>query len=178
MQPQRWCDFDKLEETVTAQFRADSHSLHGPSHWRRVEQNGLWLASRTGADTFITRLFAWFHDSKRVNESTDPDHGLRGAEYAAHLRGSLFDMEDPAFELLFYACKWHTDIIFSGDVTVGTCWDSDRLDLGRVGIIPSGNFLSTTFGKQVAQVGSFGRVLTEAEKATAMLAGKAKTSHG
>ncbi|MEO5713155.1 MAG: hypothetical protein ABIT37_06675 [Luteolibacter sp.] len=155
MKPQRWCDFDKLVATVSGQFPAGPHSIHGPTHWKRVEQNGLWLATQTGADTLVTRLFAWFHDSKRENENNDPQHGKRGAEYAASLRGKLFDLEDSAFESLIHACTWHTDEIHSLDNTIGTCWDSDRLDLGRVGMIPSPEFMSTEFGKEVADIGSF-----------------------
>jgi uncharacterized protein len=30
-----------------------------------------------------------------------------------------------------------------GDVTVLTCWDADRLDLGRVGIRPDPTYLCT-----------------------------------
>ena len=155
MNSSRWCDFDKLIATVSGQFHAGPHSVHGPDHWRRVEQNGLWLATQTGADILVTRLFAWFHDAKRENEYTDPDHGRRGGEYAISLRGKFFDLEDAAFESLVYACTWHTDGEFSNDPTIGTCWDSDRLDLGRVGMIPSSKFMSTAFGKEVADAGSF-----------------------
>jgi len=155
MNSSRWCDFEKLIEAVSGQFHADRHSVHGPDHWRRVEQNGLWLATQTGADTLVTRLFAWFHDSKRENEHTDPDHGRRGAEYAITLRGKLFDLDDAAFDSLVYACTWHTDGDFSADPTIATCWDSDRFDLGRVGMIPSSKFMSTAFGKEVADAGSF-----------------------
>jgi uncharacterized protein len=165
MKQTRWCDFEKLEEIVTAQFHADPYSVHGPSHWRRVEQNGLWLSSRTGADSLVTRLFAWFHDSRRENDFTDPGHGLRGAEFAASLRGSLFHLEDASFELLYYACQWHTERDFTDDATVGTCWDSDRLDLGRIGVTPSDEFMSTAFGKQVAKAGSFYPFLTGTERA-------------
>lgn len=163
MNSERWCDFEKLSEAVSHQFFGDQRSVHGPTHWRRVEQNGLWLAARTGADTFITRLFAWFHDSRRVNDWTDPEHGRRGAEFAASLRGTLFDLEDAGFDLLVYACEWHTDKDYSEDATIGTCWDSDRLDLGRVGTIPSANFMSTNFGKEVAHAGSFDSFLPSLE---------------
>lgn len=165
MNTERWCDFRKLSEIVSSQFYEASYSVHGPSHWRRVEQNGLWLAARTGADTFITRLFAWFHDSRRENEYTDPEHGRRGAQFAQTLRGSLFDLEDSAFDQLYFACEWHTDRDFSEDPTIGTCWDSDRLDLGRVGTIPSEEFMSTDFGKEIARAGSFYPFLTEEERA-------------
>lgn len=84
-----------------------------------------------------------------------PGSRPEGAEYAASLRGKLFDLEDTAFESLLFACTWHTDEPFSADPTVGTCWDADRLDLGRVGMIPSPDYMSTAFGKEVAEAGSF-----------------------
>ena len=43
-------DFDPLWQLVTDQFHAPVYSVHGPDHWRRVERNGLLLATRTGAD--------------------------------------------------------------------------------------------------------------------------------
>ena len=78
-------------------------------------------------------MFAVFHDSQRVMEQTDPSHGLRGASFAAELRGKLFDLNDDDFDLLFVACVGHMDRPTDDDVTVQTCWDADRLDLGRVG---------------------------------------------
>lgn len=165
MTPSPWCDFDKLSEVISSGFQVGENSVHGPEHWKRVEQNGLWLSTRTGADTMVTHLFAWFHDSKRENDSTDPDHGRRGAEYAASLRRILYDLDDQAFEKFIYACTWHTDKDFSSDPTIGTCWDSDRLDLGRVGILPSAKFMSTDFGKEVAHVGSFTPFLNDIRKA-------------
>ena len=155
MTSSRWCDFDELIRTVSSQFRLGSYSDHGPHHWKRVEQNGLWLATQTGADLMVVRLFAWFHDAKRENECNDPDHGRRGGEYATSLRGKLFDLDDAAFESLVSACVGHTDEQFSSDPVIGTCWDADRLDLGRVGMIPSPDYMSTAFGKEVANAGSF-----------------------
>jgi uncharacterized protein len=38
--------------------------------------------------------------------------------------------------------KHHSDGEVSTDKTIQTCWDADRLDLGRVGIFPSPKFLS------------------------------------
>jgi uncharacterized protein len=47
------------------------------------------------------------------------------------------------FKRLYSACAHHTDGLTDGDPTVQTCWDADRLDLGRVGIIPKKKFLGT-----------------------------------
>jgi uncharacterized protein len=81
-------DFEKLWKLVSNQFHTVDYSVHGPDHWRRVERNALLLATRTGANIEVVRLFAVFHDSRRLNDDWDPDHGKRGAEFAATLRGN------------------------------------------------------------------------------------------
>jgi uncharacterized protein len=156
-------DFNLIWRTVSLQYHAPALSIHGPAHWRRVERNGLLLASRTGADVTVVRLFALFHDSRRENDCADEGHGARGAEYAGALRGVLYDLSEDRFKLLHEACVWHTDGRRHGDPTVGTCWDADRLDLGRVGVIPSPDFMSTDFGRQIAESGSIRPFLEEIE---------------
>jgi uncharacterized protein len=118
----------QLWELVIQQHHAPIYSVHGPAHWRRVERNGLLLSTRTGADVFVVRLFALFHDSRRENDGYDKGHGARGAEYAASLRGSAYELDDERFELLRCACEWHTDQRHHDDPTIATCWDADRLD--------------------------------------------------
>lgn len=147
-------ELSALWELVSAQFRHPVYCNHGPDHWRRVERNGLLLASRSGADPLVVRLFALFHDSRRINDGWDPGHGKRGAEYAGTLRESRLRVTDEQFDLLDYACAWHTDGERHDDPTIGTCWDADRLDLGRVGILPDPEFMSTEFGKEIARAGS------------------------
>ena len=147
-------DFDHLWERVTRQFHDPGYSVHGPDHWRRVERNAVLLATRTGADLEVVRLFALFHDSLRENDDWDEGHGTRGAAFAESLRGTDYELSDDRFELLRYACIWHTDGEHHDDPTIGTCWDADRLDLGRVGIIPDAKFMSTAFGKEIADCGS------------------------
>lgn len=148
-------DFDRIWDLVTRQFHAPwGYSVHGPDHWRRVERNGLLLATRTGADVAVVRLFALFHDSRRENDGWDPGHGARGAAFAASLRGGSYELDDERFKLLRDACEWHTDGKFHDDPTIATCWDADRLDLGRVGIVPEPAYMSTEFGREIATHGS------------------------
>lgn len=117
--------------------------FHGVVHWARVLENGLKLAEANGADRNIVTLFALFHDSRRENDGSDWGHGLRGAKLARALRGKVFELTDPDFELLYRACEWHTEGKSDESVTVCTCWDADRLDLGRVGITPDPKYLCT-----------------------------------
>ncbi len=63
------------------------------------------------------------------------------------MRGGLFDLSDDDFELLRFACARHTDGLTQADITVQVCWDSDRLDLGRVGIPPVASKLCTAAAK-------------------------------
>lgn len=147
-------DFPLLWDRVTSQFKGDWASFHGPTHWRRVERNGLLLAKRTQANVNIVRLFAIFHDSRRLHDGWDEGHGARGAEFARELRGDAFDLVDDEFELLHYACTWHTDGTHHDNSTIATCWDADRLDLGRVGVIPDPKRMCTAIGREIAQIGS------------------------
>ncbi|HXV13085.1 MAG TPA: hypothetical protein VEC56_02670 [Candidatus Krumholzibacteria bacterium] len=150
---------EDLWNHVIAQFACGVDSIHGPSHWRRVERDGLYIAERTGAIVEVVTLFALFHDSRRENEDEDEGHGERGAAFAASLRGVMFDLPHEHFDLLHHACARHTDGETSDDPTVGACWDADRLDLGRVGIVPSADYMSTAVGRELAARGPSGRVI-------------------
>jgi uncharacterized protein len=123
------------------------HGYHGPDHWLRVLQNGRLLTPLTGANLRVVELFALIHDSKRINENIDPEHGPRAALFAASLRNKWFAVTDDEMQLLDEACRLHSDGFVDSDVTVQTCWDSDRLDLGRVGIKPHPTRLCTDAAK-------------------------------
>jgi uncharacterized protein len=125
---------------------------HGIAHWARVLVNGLRLAEETGADVEVVSLFAVLHDSRRVNEVTDPDHGPRAAEFSRTLRGRFFDLADPEFRLLHRACAGHTHERTHPDMTIQTCWDADRLDLGRVGITPHPSRLCTEAARRAETI--------------------------
>jgi uncharacterized protein len=116
---------------------------HGVGHWARVLENGLRLSKETGAKVEVVQLFAIFHDSCRVSEGYDDGHGERGGDLALAMRGEWFDLSDDEFDLLYEACAGHTDGKTEADITIQVCWDADRLDLGRVGIVPAPHKLCT-----------------------------------
>jgi uncharacterized protein len=147
-------NYHPLYEHLKSRYAGGMHSLHGPDHWIRVARNGLYLSDTTGADQDVVVLFALLHDSQRLDDGSDPDHGPRAAEMAAEYRGEYFDLADDAFALLQYACRWHTHQDFSDNVTIGTCWDADRLDLSRVGITPLPYYMNTELAKRIARHGS------------------------
>lgn len=135
---------DALRARLRADFLLDAQGIHGLPHWERVRENGLALARHTGADPDVVELFAWLHDSRRRHDGGDPAHGHRAAEAVRELVAEGLIRLDPArLELLLEACRLHSHGVLEADVTVQTCWDADRLDLGRVGITPSPERLCT-----------------------------------
>jgi uncharacterized protein len=118
------------------EFRLNWDGIHGAPHWSRVRHNGLLLAERTGANTRVVEYFAFLHDLGRENDYHDPEHGFRAAAIAVNIAGDLIDVSNEELDLLTEACCGHSDGHLIADVTVMTCWDADRLDLGRVGIRP------------------------------------------
>src|SRR5689334_12255675 len=142
-----------LWSLAAEQFALGAHTIHGPDHWQRVERNALRIASATsGVDVLVVRLFAVLHDSKRFNESHDPEHGLRAAQWAQQLREQQqFNVTDQQFGLLSQACIWHDKGRVSDDLTIGACWDADRLDLTRLGVRIQPELMSTGIGKELAR---------------------------
>ena len=65
------------------------------------------------------------------------------------MNGRLGLISKSQIELLMEACAKHNDGEVSEDPTIGVCWDADRLDLLRVGIIPLDKYLSTKAGKEM-----------------------------
>jgi uncharacterized protein len=117
---------------------------HGVGHWARVLENGLRLAKETGANNIeVVQLFAIFHDARRVSEGYDLGHGQRGAELARIRRKEWLVLSDEEFDLLHDACGGHAEGDTEAEITIQTCWDADRLDLGRVRIYPEPSMLCT-----------------------------------
>jgi len=94
------------------------------------------LAEQTGANSRAVEYFAFIHDLGRLNDNHDPEHGYRAALIAEKIAGDLIEVTQVELELLMEACQGHSDGHLVADVTIMTCWDADRLDLGRVGIRP------------------------------------------
>lgn len=133
----------ELIHSILRRCTLPSGGTHGVSHWARVLENGRRLSAVTGAKVHLVELFAVFHDSQRINEGFDDGHGRRGADLARELCGTVYEIADKDFHLLFKACELHTEGHLDGDITIQTCWDADRLDLGRVGILPRKEKLCT-----------------------------------
>lgn len=136
----------RIRTLAVDRFVLSRDGIHGPSHWERVHENGVYLARHAEADVQVVQAFAFVHDCCRESDGYDPEHGERAAAFAKSIRKSL-GLGEVALQLLIDACVGHEKGRVSNDPTIGTCWDSDRLDLGRVGIMPDARLLSTARAK-------------------------------
>lgn len=151
-----WTDLDAVVAAVTARATNLGSQIHGPVHWHSVARASLYLldAGERG-DRPLVFLFALLHDAMREDDGYDYGHGPRAAELFDDLRDcGLLLMDRTRAACLHAALHDHAFGETSEDPTVGLCWDSDRLDLGRVGIAPNPAFLSTATAKRLASAGA------------------------
>jgi uncharacterized protein len=141
-------DHDGLVDAVKRHALSYGSPDHGFEHCVAVATTGLKLSVSTGADPEIVWAFGLLHDSMRLNEWSDPDHGKRAADLARLLHSELdLHLDDDQMLTLVYALVWHDRGMTTPDPTIGTCWDADRLQLPRVGIIVDPAYLSTDAGR-------------------------------
>jgi len=135
---------DLVDVALPRSWRRES-TLHGEEHWRCVAATGLALAPRVGdVDRTLVLCFGLLHDTRRLTDSFDPEHGARAASFAEELREEgVLVLDDGRFERLAAALVDHANGLVSTDPTIGTCWDADRLHLPRVGIHPRRELVST-----------------------------------
>jgi uncharacterized protein len=139
--------YNVIPKNVVAQIFKDfeldiEEGEHGLFHWSRVIENGLTLAELNDANPKIIIAFGLFHDCKRENDNEDPEHGNRGGNILREYR-EFVNLTDEELEKAALACDGHTNVLFNDDLDIATCWDSDRLDLYRVGIYPDPLKLNT-----------------------------------
>ena len=128
---------------LARKYQLDHNSFHGLEHWFRVLINGRIIAAETGADIKVVEYFAVLHDVMRNDEHTDMQHGNRAAVFTSQLRYDWVHLDDQQFDQLIEAIQYHSFGRLTRDITIQSCWDADRLDLGRVGMRPNPTYLGT-----------------------------------
>ena len=138
-----------LIEQVMTQFTLRREGAHGIGHWARVLENGRRLATKVDVPVRVVELFAVLHDSQRLTESVDRQHGERAGLYARELaRQGAIQLPHEELEALVHACHFHSAGLVQGPLVVQVCWDADRLDLGRVGNEPVRERLCTEAARE------------------------------
>ncbi len=105
-----------------------------------MEQNGYLLSYeckdgkiplREDVNLKVVRCFAYLYDKCLEDDGLDIEHGARAAELVKSLRGTLLkNFSDEEIGLLEAACRLHTVEHKTGNPTINTCFDADRMDLG------------------------------------------------
>lgn len=139
----------ELINLIKQESKLFSSLVHGLPHWKTVERNGLYIAQFSGADRKVVCYFAYFHDCKRLNEFSDPEHGPRAARFLKQIQSQL-NLTNDQFDDLYHAVGGHTHGRQPGNETISTCWDADRLDIGRVGMIPNSKYLFSAEARRIA----------------------------
>lgn len=99
----------------------------------------------------VVQCFAYLHDVERQSDGYDVEHGPRAAELIDQIRDSVLSfLDDKQIGLLKDACTFHTTCPRTGNPTIDACFDSDRLDLPRAGIIPDPAQMATKEGAEMA----------------------------
>ena len=146
--------YPDLIELIQKEFKIDYYGDHGIEHWIRVYQNTQKLAKYYKIESEVFELFALLHDSKRHDEYEDRHHGVRAAAFAQKLiRNGMIALNKKDTERLLYTCANHTksdktDPLYN-DLIVQICFDSDRLDIGRVGYEVDPGYLATEYAKEL-----------------------------
>lgn len=124
---------------------------HGLQHWTRVHENIIRLCQlNKGVNMDVALAFAYLHDSCRRYDGRDINHGERAVDNVMSLRNTILNkFSDGEIKILCEACKLHTSTIRTGNITIDTCFDADRLDISRVGICPDPEKMATNGGKSL-----------------------------
>jgi uncharacterized protein len=140
-------------------------AIHGPRHSAHVSRFGHLLAEAMGLPAqarVCVEVFAWTHDLARRDDGGGAEHAIDGAAYYTEYAPRLFPFLDAVqHEILRLAIAHHADGTVAGELvyagatdhidwdpelleqTIGCCWDADRLDLPRVGVVPRESRMST-----------------------------------
>ena len=98
----------------------------------------------------------------RNNDGEDYEHGPRASKFIDTIRVSqLSALNDEQIDKLKRACELHTIEDRTGDITIDICFDSDRMDLLRVGITPLPDRMATKKGADLVSIPNYKEFYTD-----------------
>ena len=141
-----------LLDEVGDAYALNLYGAHGIEHWESVYRNTQRLANAYSITSDVFIFFALLHDCKREDEDEDFGHGKRAAlAIEGYQEAGFIPLSPDDQARLVYACANHTkadktDPLYQ-DLVVQICLDADKLDIGRVGIIPHESHFLTEVAK-------------------------------
>lgn len=148
-----------LLDEVGDAYALNLYGAHGIEHWESVYRNTQRLANAYSITSDVFIFFALLHDCKREDEDEDFGHGKRAAlAIEGYQEAGFIPLSPDDQARLVYACANHTkadktDPLYQ-DLVVQICLDADKLDIGRVGIIPHESHFLTDVAKTIVQSSS------------------------
>ena len=147
-------------------------AIHGVAHWTRVHRYGLLLADSlklSEKEKIAIALFGFTHDLARTDDGGGNQHSIAGAKYVQYVTDTLFsDFPNSTVDIVKVAIRYHSDGMNAEEALyelpiagssnwsresvlnmIGCCWDADRLDLLRLGIMPNESKMSTSYWQDV-----------------------------
>ena len=141
--------FERLRSFSISRWPKEMGETHGVEHWDRVARFGRMLYQE-GADMDVILAFAYLHDSERKDNAVDIEHGNRASMLIDRIRETeLKALSNEQIAKLKRACELHTTEHRTGDITIDTCFDADRMDLLRVGIMRGPERMATKRGAEL-----------------------------
>lgn len=117
--------------------------IYGVEHFDRVAEYGETIME-PGASPDVVAAFAYLHDLERSSNEKDTEHGAKAVKLIERIRTTyLANLTNMEIDLLKTACSLHGKTERTGNPTIDICLDADRLDLPRLGIIPSPQEMAT-----------------------------------
>jgi uncharacterized protein len=141
-------------EIVKKNFKLDLYDIHGTNHWERVFLNTQKLSKYYNIESEVFELFAILHDSQRLDNYADIEHGKRAKKFTEILiKEGIINLDINDQERLLFACENHTKPnkqhkLFK-DLVIQICLDSDKMDIGRVGVMPNEKYFLTNYAKEI-----------------------------
>lgn len=146
-------DLPRLLSLVVQHNTSGNSQIHGWRHWMETAWLGLQLARQTpGVDSGLVFLFGLLHDCKRSNDSDDLQHGPQAATFLGWLEKEYdcVRLSTAQHATLTLALRQHSEGLTSADLTIGACWDADRLGLWRIDVRPNKAYLSLPYSRSNA----------------------------
>jgi len=119
---------------------------HGEKHWQAVASQGLKIAEMCNLGQrgkAAAALFGLFHDSRRVNDGWDPDHGCMASDaFWTWEEATSHGLPEVLVDDIRQSLVFHDDGRTTKNLIIGLGWDADRSTLDRVGITPDFSYFS------------------------------------
>ncbi len=136
-----------MERDLAAFCSCGGLGLHSFDHLRRVAILAGRLARAVGQDVESAVVMGFLHDSARKNDGGGYLHAIESALLASKLLLKFYPQMDR--ERICDAIERHVDGETTADTLVACLWDSDRLELNRLGRVVDPDLLSTKIAKRL-----------------------------